>query len=76
MSERIIEIDTEFIKLGQLLKLADVADSGSEAKQFILEGSVFYNGELCLLRGKKVYHNDIITVFEEDIKVVGNTNNL
>lgn len=48
-----IKIDTEFIKLGQLLKLAGVADSGVHAKVIIGNGEVRVNGEVEIQRGKK-----------------------
>lgn len=57
-----IKISTEFIKLDQLLKFSGVADSGTFAKEIILEGFVSYNGEVCLMRGKKLYPGDKILV--------------
>lgn len=57
-----ITISTEFIKLDQLLKFSGVADSGSFAKELIAEGFVSYNGEVCLMRGKKVYPGDRVRV--------------
>lgn len=55
-----IKIDTEFIKLSQLMKMASLVQSGGEAKQFILDGLVIVNGEVCTQRGKKLYKDDII----------------
>jgi len=49
-----IEIDTEFIKLGQLLKLAGIADSGAHAKMLILNNEVMLNNVVENQRGKKV----------------------
>ena len=43
---RTIEISTEFIKLQQLLKLADIVGYGSDAKMLILNGQVKVNGEI------------------------------
>lgn len=57
-----IKITTPFIKLDQLLKFSGVADSGSFAKELIFEGFVSYNGEVCLMRGKKVYPGDRVHV--------------
>ena len=57
-----IEISTEFIKLDSLLKFSGVADTGSAAKELIAEGFVTYNGEICLMRGKKVYPGDKVCV--------------
>ena len=53
-----IKISTEFIKLDQLLKFSGIADSGSFAKEIIAEGFVFYNGETCTMRGKKLRQGD------------------
>ena len=50
-----IEINTEFIKLDQLLKWANFTASGAEAKSFIQNGEVKVNGEIETRRGKKLY---------------------
>lgn len=57
-----LKISTEFIKLDSLLKFSGIADSGSFAKELITEGFVTYNGEVCLMRGKKVYPGDVIRI--------------
>ncbi len=53
-----ISIRDEFIKLGQAMKLAGLADSGVEAKLLIEEGRVKVNGEKELRRGRKLYKGD------------------
>ena len=53
-----VPITTEFIKLEGLLKLANVAGSGGMAKNMILNGDVKVNGEVCLMRGKKLRPGD------------------
>ena len=53
-----ISIRDEFIKLGQAMKLAGLADSGVEAKLLIEEGLVKVNGEEELRRGRKLYKGD------------------
>ncbi|HAN09095.1 MAG TPA: RNA-binding protein [Clostridiales bacterium] len=65
-----IKIDTEYIKLGQLLKLAGVATSGVEAKILILEGNIKVNDEVVIQRGKKLRDGDIITSQEGEYKIV------
>ncbi|HHX61732.1 MAG TPA: S4 domain-containing protein YaaA [Epulopiscium sp.] len=60
-----IKINTEFIKLSQMMKMASVVQSGGEAKQFILEGLVLVNNEICTQRGKKLYKDDIIEFDEK-----------
>ncbi|MFI3210850.1 MAG: S4 domain-containing protein YaaA [Peptostreptococcaceae bacterium] len=63
-----IKIQSEYIKLDQLLKLADIASTGGHAKFLILEGEVKVNGEVEVRRGKKLRPNDIVEV--EDQKIV------
>lgn len=57
-----IKITTEFIKLDQLLKFSGIADNGAFAKEIILDGLVKYNGEVCTMRGKKVYPGDKVLI--------------
>lgn len=57
-----VTIYTDFLKLQQFLKLARVVGQGSDAKILIQEGLVRVNGEVCLMRGKKIYDGDIIEV--------------
>jgi ribosome-associated protein len=57
-----VSINTEYIKLEQLLKLASVTQTGGEAKLMIKEGLVKVNGEICTQRGKKLRTNDKIEV--------------
>ena len=69
-----IKITTEYIKLDQLLKFAGIVDSGVFAKEIIWDGCVSYNGEVCTMRGKKVYPGDKVLVeipdeFTEEIVV-------
>lgn len=53
-----VKIETPFIKLDSLLKLADLVSSGGEAKMLIQDGQVLVNGEVCTQRGKKLYPGD------------------
>lgn len=57
-----IFIETDFIKLDQLLKFSSVVQTGSEAKFLISEGFVFVNGEVETRRGRKIYDKMIIDV--------------
>lgn len=57
-----IKIHTDFIKLQQALKLANVVGQGSDAKVIIQDGLVKVNGEVCTMRGKKCVVGDVITV--------------
>ena len=65
-----IKIKDEFIKLGQLLKLAGLVSSGVDAKIVITEGEVLYNGEVETRRGKKVYPGDTVEFDGETVKVI------
>lgn len=53
-----ISIETEFIKLESAMKLANIVPSGGSAKLEIQEGFVTVNGEVCTMRGKKLYPGD------------------
>ena len=53
-----VEITTEYIKLQDALKFANVVYSGGEAKTVILEEQVKVNGEICTMRGKKLRPGD------------------
>ncbi len=56
--ENIIKIRDEYIRLGQALKLAGIAQTGIEAKVMILSGEVFVNGEKEERRGRKLRDGD------------------
>jgi ribosome-associated protein len=56
-----VSIQTEFIKLESAMKLADVLPSGGTAKLEIQGGNVLVNGEVCTMRGKKLYPGDKFT---------------
>ena len=57
-----IKLKTEFIKLDQLLKFGGLTGRGGEAKMLIADGFVRLNGEVCTMRGKKIYPGDEVTV--------------
>ena len=54
-----VAISTEFIKLQDAMKFANVVYSGGEAKQLILDEQVKVNGEICTMRGKKLRPGDV-----------------
>lgn len=56
-----IKIETDFIKLDSLLKFAALTGTGGEAKYVISEGMVRVNGEICTMRGKKIYPGDQVS---------------
>ena len=55
-----ISIQTEFIKLDALLKFAALVGTGGEAKIAIADGMVKVNGEVCIMRGKKIRPGDTV----------------
>ncbi len=61
----------DFIKLGQLLKAADLVSSGVDAKIVILNGEVSVNGEVCLMRGKKLHKGDVVSFKGKEVKIDG-----
>lgn len=63
-----IPISTEYIKLGQLLKLAGVLSQGSDVKALLLEEAVQVNGIVASQRGKKIYPGDKVSV--KDIETI------
>lgn len=65
----IIKINTEFITLGQLLKIANIVSSGGEVKFFLTSNKVYVNNELENRRGKKLYKGYIIKVNNQVFKI-------
>ncbi|KON85924.1 hypothetical protein AF332_03270 [Sporosarcina globispora] len=57
-----IQIDTEYITLGQFLKAADVIQTGGMAKWFLSEYEVFVNGEQDQRRGRKLRTGDKVEI--------------
>ena len=56
-----VQIHTEFIKLQDAMKFANEAETGGMAKAVIQDGQVKVNGEICTMRGKKLYPGDKFT---------------
>ncbi len=67
---REIPIRGEMIRLGQLLKLADVIDSGAEARELLAGGEITVNGEPELRRGRQLHPGDVVSAGEEELRVV------
>lgn len=68
---KVIHIETEYIKLQDLLKFAAAVSTGGEAKLLIQEGDVTVNGEVCTMRGKKLHPGDVVTFMGNSWKVGG-----
>jgi ribosome-associated protein len=66
---REVPIRDEGIRLGQFLKLADLIDSGADAKPLLADGVVFVNGELETRRGRQLVKGDVVSVGDEAVRV-------
>ena len=61
MEKELFYIETEFIKLQDLLKFAGLTETGGQAKILFQDGYVEVNGEVCTMRGKKIRQGDIVS---------------
>jgi ribosome-associated protein len=66
-----IEITTDTIRLGQLLKLVNLVDSGSDAKFLLGGGEVLVNGEIETRRGRQLRADDVVELGDASVRVVG-----
>ena len=64
-----ITITTEFIKLQDLLKFANLVETGGEAKERIQGGELRVNGEVCTMRGKKIRPGDVVLFAGQELTV-------
>jgi ribosome-associated protein len=69
MPERDVAIREDTIRLGQLLKLAGLADSGGHARELVQEGAARVNGEVETRRGRQLHRGDLVTVDGETVRV-------
>jgi ribosome-associated protein len=69
-STRQIGIRGDTIRLGQLLKLADVVDSGGEARDYLEHEQVFVNGERETRRGRQLRCGDVVTLTDTALEIV------
>jgi ribosome-associated protein len=65
-----IEIEGDMIRLGQLLKLSALADSGAQARELLLASEVTVNGEPEVRRGRQLHRGDVVAVGEQTVRVV------
>jgi ribosome-associated protein len=66
-----VAIRGEMIRLGQLLKVAGVIDSGAEVKAFLAEQAVLVNGEREDRRGRQLHPGDVVTVGDDELRITG-----
>jgi ribosome-associated protein len=67
---RDVSIREESIRLGQFLKLADLIDSGADAKPLLARGEVTVNGEREIRRGRQLAKGDVVSVGGETVRVI------
>ena len=68
-----ISINTEYIQLGQFLKLANIIESGGMVKLFLAENPVYVNDEPENRRGRKLYPGDKVEVDDVGSFIVTNS---
>ena len=64
-----IEIRGDTIRLGQLLKLAGMAESGADAKLLLADGAVTVNGEVETRRGRQLAPGDTVAAEGEEVVI-------
>ncbi|MGL4951720.1 MAG: S4 domain-containing protein YaaA [Mycoplasma sp.] len=62
-----INISTDFITLGQLLKFSGIISNGSDVKFFLSENNVLVNNIEETRRGRKLFNNDLISINNDEI---------
>lgn len=66
-----IKIRGDDIRLCDLLKFSGVSPTGGEAKNAVESGKVLVNGEICVVKGKKIRPGDTVKIDDQIIEVVG-----
>jgi ribosome-associated protein len=66
---RDVQIREGTIRLGQLLKLADLVDAGSDARALVAEGVVLVNGEVESQRGRQLRAGDVVRVGADEVRI-------
>jgi len=69
-----VTLRNDVIRLGQLLKLVDVVDSGSDVKALLAQGVVTVNGEVETRRGRQLVAGDLVSALGVDVRVVRDVN--
>ena len=65
-----ITINTEYITLGQMLKMTSLISSGGEAKYYLFDNNVYVNNEEEGRRGRKLYPNDVIKINDKEFIII------
>ncbi|OMH23957.1 RNA-binding protein [Tersicoccus phoenicis] len=64
-----IGLRDEFIRLGQLLKLANLAENGIDARRLVEEGLVIVNGDIETRRGRQLRSGDVVEVNGTGVRI-------
>jgi ribosome-associated protein len=64
-----LKIRGEMIRLGQLLKLGGVVETGADGKDLLAAGAVLVNGEVETRRGRQLHNGDLVEVEEWEFRV-------
>lgn len=64
-----VTVDERGIRLGQLLKLAGLVESGADAKSLLAAGEVTVNGEVDVRRGRQLQRGDVVRLGDHDVRV-------
>lgn len=70
MERQQVQIRGQMIRLGQLLKLADVVDSGGEVRELLDSGQVTVNGEPEIRRGRQLHPGDVVCAVDTVLEIV------
>jgi ribosome-associated protein len=66
---RDVPIREDTIRLGQLLKLSGLAETGAHARELVQDGEVLVNGEVDVRRGRQLQRGDIVRVGDDAVRV-------
>ena len=69
MRKMTFQLEDEYIRLDDLLKLNGCVETGGQAKMLIQGGGVTLDGEICTMRGKKLRGGEVIYVRESDEEI-------
>lgn len=70
LGARDVPVHEDGIRLGQLLKLADLVESGADAKAVLQEGLVTVNGQAETRRGRQLQRGDLVRVGDDVVRLV------
>jgi len=65
----IVKIHTQYITLGQFLKLVGLISTGGQARKFIEDNKILVNGAAAQQRGKKIHPGDLVIVNKNEYTV-------